>query len=103
MRKSQVFVQDTPAGILEESEPGKRYRFAYLPDYNGPPVSLTMPTSKREYTFERFPPFFDGLLPEGMMLAGLLRQKKIDARDYFSQLMTVGEEMVGAVSVEEAP
>jgi len=34
-------------------------------------------------------------------LEGLLKIKKIDKNDYFSQLMAVGEDMVGAVTVKE--
>jgi len=60
-----------------------------------------MPLRKAPYEFGQFPSFFDGLLPEGEMLDGLLRQRKIDARDYFAQLMAVGEELVGAVTVRE--
>lgn len=90
-----------PAGILEEQEPGKLYRFTYLQDYVGPAVSLTMPSGTREYSFAIFPPFFDGLLPEGQQLEGLLRYRKIDRSDLFAQLMAVGNDLVGAVTVEE--
>jgi serine/threonine-protein kinase HipA len=88
------------AGFLEETDEG-RYVFRYLERYDGPPVSLTMPTEQREYTFDGFPPFFEGLLPEGDMLEGLLRQRKIDRADAFAQLVAVGGEMVGAVTVTE--
>jgi serine/threonine-protein kinase HipA len=91
-----------PAGILEEIEAGKNYRFVYFEDYNGPPVSLTMPVEEKEFLFDRFPPFFDGLLPEGPLLEGLLKHRKIDKHDYFSQLVTVGNELVGAVTVKKA-
>jgi len=40
-------------------------------------------------------------LPEGIQLEGLLKIRKIDRADYFSQLMAVGNDMVGAVTVEE--
>jgi serine/threonine-protein kinase HipA len=90
-----------PAGILEEIEARKKYRFAYLENYEGPPVSLAMPVDEKEFVFDRFPPFFDGLLPEGLLLEGLLKQRKIDKYDYFSQLMAVGNELVGAVTVQE--
>jgi serine/threonine-protein kinase HipA len=86
---------------LEEIKSGKEYSFSYHENYDGPPVSLTMPVSMPAYTFDHFPPFFDGLLPEGVMLEGLLRQKKIDAKDYFSQLVVVGKELVGTITVEE--
>jgi serine/threonine-protein kinase HipA len=103
MRRAKVLVHGIPAGILEEWVPGKSYYFYYLPDYEGPPVSLTMPILKREYNFDQFPPFFEGLLPEGYQLDSLLRKMKIDRNDFFGQLLIVGGDMVGAVTVEEAP
>ena len=59
-----------------------------------------MPTNQSVYLYDRFPPFFEGLLPEGMMLEGLLRQTKIDRSDYLDQLIAVGEDLVGNVTVE---
>ena len=70
MRTASVFVSGQLAGHLEELDPGRKYRFVYEGDYDGPPVSLTMPITASEYTFDRFPPFFDGLLPEGFRSAG---------------------------------
>ena len=101
MRKAEVSMHGLPAGYLEEIEPGKKYRFAYFEKYSGPSVALTMPVDEKEFVFDRFPPFFDGLLPEGLLLEGLLRQRKIDKHDYLSQLIAVGNELVGAVTVQE--
>ena len=36
------------------------------------------------------------------MLEGLLKQIKIDKNDYFGQLLAVGGDLVGAVTVKEA-
>jgi len=101
MRRAEVSMHGMPAGILEEIEAGKKYRFAYFERYNGPSIALTMPADRKEFVFERFPPFFDGLLPEGLLLEGLLKQRKIDKFDYLSQLIAVGNELVGAVTVQE--
>jgi serine/threonine-protein kinase HipA len=101
MRRAKVYVKGIEAGTLTEVEKGKEYLFEYLDEYNGLVVSRTMPVKERSYRFNRFPPFFDGLLPEGIQLEGLLKIKKIDKNDYFSQLMAVGEEMVGVVTVKE--
>ena len=101
MRKAEVFVHGRPTGILEEIKPGGEYRFFYFQAYDGPPVSLTMPVSKEPYAYDRFPPFFEGLLPEGYNLEALLRTYKIDRKDLFGQLMPVGMDMVGAVTVVE--
>lgn len=102
MRAANVFVHGIWAGRLDEMELGHKYHFVYRSGYDGPAVSLTMPTIASEYSFDRFPPFFDGLLPEGGMLEGLLKQNKIDRADCFSQLVAVGGDLVGAVTVQEA-
>lgn len=101
MRKANVFMNGVQAGVLEERERGKEYIFRYSDTYQGIPVSLTMPVERREIKFDRFPAFFEGVLPEGIMLDGLLRQRKIDKDDYFSQLLAVGKDLVGAITVEE--
>lgn len=98
-RKADVCVHGTPAGDLTEVEKGKQYSFSYLPGYSGPPVSLTMPVREEPFVFEGFPTFFEGLLPEGVQLESLLRRLKIDKIDYFSQLLAVGADMVGSVTV----
>ena len=99
MRKALVLVNRVKAGILEKLDKGK-YKFSYFPDYQGAPVSLTMPCATKEYEFDTFPPFFEGLLPEGIMLDALLRKSKLDKNDYFGQLVKVGNDVVGAVTIE---
>jgi serine/threonine-protein kinase HipA len=99
MRSALVLVNGIPSGILQELENGK-YDFTYHADYQGAPVSLTMPLSTRMYTFDKFPAFFDGLLPEGVLLEALLRKYKLDRNDYFGQLLQVGQDLVGSVTVE---
>lgn len=101
MRKAKVLVRNIEAGVLSEKEFGKEYVFEYLEEYQGFPVSLTMPVIGKKYLFDRFPPFFDGLLPEGYQLDGLLMQGNVDKNDLFSQLILVGNDMVGAVTVKE--
>jgi serine/threonine-protein kinase HipA len=101
MRKAAIYMHGILAGYLEEIEFQKYYRFFYHPDYKGPAVSLTLPLQTEPYDFESFPPFFEGLLPEGVQLEGLLRLAKLDRSDYFGQLMHVGKDLVGAVTVEE--
>ena len=98
-RRAQIFFNGTLAGFLEHDLKNLEYRFEYETKYQGPPISLTMPLEQKKYEFNDFPPFFDGLLPEGPQLEGLLRQNKIDRRDYFSQLLAVGADLVGAVTI----
>ncbi len=100
MRKATVLVDRLVAGTLTEVERGRKYRFEYRSGYSGEPVSLAMPVRQQVWDFDRFPPFFEGLLPEGFQLESLLRQLKIDRDDCFSQLLAVGRDMVGAVTVQ---
>ncbi len=102
MKRAKIFVDDVLAGYLEEIERGKNYRFTYLEAYKGYPVSLEMPLKNLIYNYDKFPPYFEGVLPEGVMLEGLLRQTKLDRDDLMGQLITVGGDLVGNVTVEVA-
>jgi len=101
MRKAKVYVKGVEAGTLTEVRQGEEYLFEYFDGYKGLEVSRTMPKNIKVYRFDKFPPFFDGLLPEGIQLEGLLRIMKVDKKDYFSQLIAAGDDMVGAVTVKE--
>lgn len=99
MRRANVLVHGILAGTLEDD--AGRWVFAYLEGYRGPPVSLTLPLGAGPFSFERLPAFFDGLLPEGILLEGLLAARKLDRSDHFGQLVAVGQDLVGAVTLEE--
>jgi serine/threonine-protein kinase HipA len=101
MRKADVFMHNIQAGILEEITPRQAFRFTYDASYDGPPVSLTAPVRGEPYEYNAFPPFLEGLLPEGYNLEALLRALKIDRYDHFSQLLAVGTDLVGAITVRE--
>ncbi|MDX9697759.1 MAG: HipA N-terminal domain-containing protein [Bacteroidales bacterium] len=103
MRTAKVYMHNKLAGFLTEIEKNRNYKFTYDGNYKGEPISLTMPVELKEFNFNSFPSFFDGLLPEGIQLDGLLRFNKLDKNDYFSQLIATGADLVGAVSVEEIP
>lgn len=103
MRRARVFLHGVPAGVLTEQDNEAGYTFRYDPLYSGPPVSLTLPVISSEYTFKRFPPFFEGLLPEGFQLDHILQRKKIDRDDYFGLLLLLGHDLVGAVTLERLP
>ncbi|MGE3319399.1 MAG: HipA N-terminal domain-containing protein [Candidatus Berkiella sp.] len=99
MRKARVFNHGIYAGDLIDKQDGT-YRFEYNNAYQGAPISLTMPVAQKSFNYTHFPPFFDGLLPEGMLLEALLKNAKIDRKDFFTQLVTVGKDLVGSVTVE---
>jgi serine/threonine-protein kinase HipA len=100
MKKAKVYNFGIYTGDLIELEKSKKYQFNYTDDYKGSPISLTLPTKQKEYVFDEFPPFFEGLLPEGIQLDALLRQTKIDRNDFFSILLITGKDLVGSVTLE---
>ena len=101
MRKAIVYINNIEAGAFFELDFLKSYRFQYLDGYSGESISLTMPVSQRIYEYSSFPPFFNGLLPEGHQLEGVLKFGKIDRNDLFSQLIAVGNDLVGNVTLKE--
>lgn len=101
MRKAEIYQQGEFAGTLEEID-RNHYRFAYTPGYDGEPISLALRVRERAYEFDKFPSVFEGLLPEGVQLEALLRKYKVDKGDMFQQLLIVGEDVVGSLTVREA-
>ena len=101
-RTAIVYKAGVEAGTFVQLDK-HHFRFTYKKDYKGPPVSLTMPVEAQVYEYDQFPPFFDGVLPEGAQLDGLLKKAKLNARDYFGQLLVVGKDLVGDVTVERQP
>lgn len=99
MHQVKVFNNKIFAGYLKFIF-DNQYIFEYEDDYKGAPISLTMPITKKKYEFNNFPPFFDGLLPEGMQLEGLLKIAKLDRDDYMGQLLQVGRDLVGSITIE---
>ncbi len=79
MRKGEVRVNGIPAGVLEETATG--FRFRYDRDYAGqsslPAVSLTLPKQKEPYESSVLFPFFAGLLTEGAAMQLQCRMLKI--------------------------
>lgn len=99
-RRALIRQHGVPAGELAEAN-GGGWLFGYFPGYAGAPVSLALPVREEPYRFPGFPPFLEGLLPEGPQLEAILRRHKIDRGDCFGQLMAVGNDVVGSLTVEE--
>ncbi|MBL7791975.1 MAG: HipA N-terminal domain-containing protein [Saprospiraceae bacterium] len=103
MRKAAIKRNAQLAGWLTQDEHG--YRFVYdkaflaLPDAR--PVSLTLPLQEAPYTSNVLFPFFDGLIPEGWLLAIAEKNWKLNSRDRMGLLLACCKDCIGAVSVEE--
>ena len=99
-RRAEVRQLGKLAGHLTERPEGG-WTFTYLDDYEGPPISLAMPVRPVSYEFPALPPALEGLLPEGLQLESLLRTHKIDRHNTFRQLVTVGADLVGSLTIHE--
>lgn len=101
-REGKVFVQGEYAGLVKETDEG--YEFAYDPVYlakeKALPVSLTMPVREEPYRTNTLFPFFDGLIPEGWLLAVVERNWKIDEKDRFGLMLASCRDCIGDVHIE---
>jgi serine/threonine-protein kinase HipA len=101
-RTGTVFLGDIPAGSIDEYEGG--YRFRYLPEYltrpDAMPVSFTLPLRSEPYEERFLFPFFDGLIPEGWLLAITEKNWKINRNDRMGLLLAVCGDCIGDVSVK---
>ena len=101
LRRAAIFQHGILAGHLQEEKDGG-WAIEYFEDYAGTAISLTLPVRKEPYIFKEFPAVLDGLLPEGEQLEALLKKQKIDRNDCFTQLITLGQDLVGSLSVSLA-
>lgn len=101
-RTAYVYIRDTFAGILKETDYG--YSFSYNDEYlkaeNASQVSLTLPLQQEEYKSKTLFAFFDGLIPEGWLLNIVSHNWKIDPKDRFGLLLVACKDPIGNVSIK---
>ncbi len=103
-RTAYVYVRDTFAGILKETDSGYSFIYdnEYLSSENSTAISLTLPMQKEEYTSKTLFSFFDGLIPEGWLLDIVSNNWKIDRKDRFGLLLVACKDPIGNVCIKEA-
>lgn len=93
----KVLLAGRVAGTLKQRESGK-LSFEYEHDYQGPPLSLSMPVSNRVYGDKRVRPFLFGLLPDDATVRQSIgREFSVSGNNPFALLEHVGLECSGAV------
>ena len=101
-RRGRVFVSDVFAGVVEETDAGD-YTFTYDAGYlaapTSAPVSLTLPLRPEPFVAAELFPFFDGLIPEGWLLALVTGNWKLDPGDRMGLLLAACRDCIGAVHV----
>ncbi|REL32997.1 phosphatidylinositol kinase [Rhodohalobacter sp. SW132] len=102
-RKADIYVHETKAGFLEETETGYQFQYdaKYLSQKNAEPVSLTLPIRKEPYESPVLFPFFDGLIPEGWLLDVVEDTWKVNPKDRMGILLVSCRDTIGNVSVRE--
>jgi serine/threonine-protein kinase HipA len=102
MRTARVLVAGLQAGTLTEDSDG--YHFAYRAEYlalqDAMAVSLTLPLRAEAYHSDMLFPFFDGIIPEGWILAIAEKNWKLNPRDRMGLLLACCRDTIGAVSIE---
>ena len=101
-RTAYVYVRDTFAGTLKETDSG--YSFVddneYLKNEKATAVSLTMPLKSEEYASKTLFAFFDGLIPEGWLLDVVTHNWKIARKDRFGLLLVACKDPIGNVCIK---
>ena len=97
-----VYKNHELAGRLIRLEKG--VRFLYDGEYlkrNSTSIAFHLPVRQEPYDFygDNLPPFFAGLLPEGLRLSALIASIKTSASDMFSLLAASGADAIGDVSI----
>ncbi len=84
-RTARIDVKGVFAGLLREAEGGYDFCYdaGYLASDGAAAASLTLPLREMPYASPTLFPFFDGLIPEGWLLAVVSRNWKIDRSDRF--------------------
>jgi len=64
-----------------------------------PEISLSLPVRAAPYDQPALLPFFDGLLPEGLVRQALATRFRLDSADVFGLLREIGRDCAGALSL----
>jgi serine/threonine-protein kinase HipA len=101
MRKAEIKVNDKTAGWLTQDENGYHFQYdnVYIESSGAESVSLTLPLQQKSFDSMVLFPFFDGLIPEGWLLAIAEKNWKLNPRDRMGLLLACCKDCIGAVSV----
>ncbi|MGP5147285.1 HipA N-terminal domain-containing protein [Corynebacterium variabile] len=92
-----VYSSGANLGALSQ-EAGGRHWFTYRPDYSGPALSLSMPSTTRRWGPDRVEPFIAGLVPDDSLVREhLAREHDVVGGNPFSLLSVIGQDCAGAV------
>lgn len=99
INRINIFKNDYSVGVLERTKDGcqiifsSKFREAY------PRLTFKISTDQEIYQYKGagLPPYFAGLLPEGLRLRSLIKKIKTSPDDLFSLLAAAGSETIGDI------
>jgi len=89
-RRVTVLLYGVATGELVQDENG-------YPEYSGPPLSLSLPVSQRQFHSDTLHPYFASLAPEGWLKMRYSQVLKRDEKDLLGMLIDNGKNLIGAV------
>jgi serine/threonine-protein kinase HipA len=93
-----VYWDGEEVGRLERvDEPSREYAFRYTQASR--PISLSLPVSQQRFSPAESRPFFEALLPEGVVREQIASQLKLAASDSFGLLAELGRDCAGALQI----
>lgn len=96
-----VYQDDEEVGLVERvEEQSRQYAFRYTRASR--PISLSLPVSQERFTPAQSRPFFEALLPEGVVREQIARQLKLAAGDSYGLLAELGRDCAGALQIAGA-
>jgi len=98
---ADVYKAEQLAGTITRTKLGCKFEYNsnYLQEVSTTGIAFNMRKSSSPYSIDgvNLPPFFAGLLPEGLRLTALVKQIKTSTDDLLSLLMAVGADCIGDV------
>lgn len=96
MDRLDVFLDERLIGTLERTPQGAQFQVTAPLDHD---PALHLPKEGRTAQgLANLPPYFANLLPEGVMLAAVLRKGKVARDDLFGILAETGDEAIGDIT-----
>ena len=100
MKSLDVRYDDNIVGELSQDDSGKMsFRYDNKWIVVGFPISMSLPLQKESFTEKECRPFFEGLLPEGIIRDEIARNLGVSSRSDFALLKAIGGDCAGAISV----
>ncbi len=102
-RKGDVYYKNIKAGVIEQADGVYKFTYAkeYLQSKEAQPISLLLPLQETPFVETTMIPFFDGLIPEGILLSIAEKNWKLDRKDRMGLLLNMCNDSIGAVRVKD--